>query len=137
MVDMSGLAEFFKNNMWWMSIIIVVVVSAIILAMLSMVTEGFSGEEQCEVKLFYAPWCGYCKKFAPVWDELEKKYSNNPSVKLTKVNGDEEAGKAEAEREGVEGYPTIFIYSNGEKTKYTGERDVQSIEQFLKENYLN
>lgn len=34
---------------------------------------------------FYAPWCGHCKRLAPVWDELAKAYASGDKVKISKV----------------------------------------------------
>ena len=34
---------------------------------------------------FYAPWCGHCKKLAPVWDELAEGFSHNEDITIAKV----------------------------------------------------
>lgn len=34
---------------------------------------------------FYAPWCGHCKRLAPVWDMLAEAYAKEKSVTIAKV----------------------------------------------------
>lgn len=60
------------------------------------------------VAMFYAPWCGYCKKAMPEWDRFASSYNK---CNVVKVNCDEhkELGK----RHGVKSYPTIKFLPNG------------------------
>ena len=34
---------------------------------------------------FYAPWCGHCKKLAPIWIELAGEVKSNPSITIAEV----------------------------------------------------
>jgi len=87
---------------------------------------------------FFAPWCPHCKALAPIWDELATKAEG---FKVAKVDCVSEP--AVCEDQSVSGFPTIFLYSGKESTKatvesrrmkFTGQRDVESFIQFVKEN---
>lgn len=61
---------------------------------------------------YYAPWCGFCKKMAPVYDKLATQY---PNARLVKVDFTKEHGKKLAQKAGVGGFPTFHLYENGTK----------------------
>ena len=54
---------------------------------------------------FWAPWCGPCKGFAPVY---EKASDAHPDVVFAKVNTDEEQGLAGAF--GIRSIPTLMVF---------------------------
>jgi len=81
---------------------------------------------------FYAPWCGHCKKLAPVYEEVGKTFKSDKNCVVAKVDADSE--KELGGRFGVSGFPTIkfFPKDNKEGEAYNGGRGE---EDFIK--YLN
>ena len=57
---------------------------------------------------FWASWCGPCKAFSPVIDEIAKEY---PEIKVCKVNIDEEQELAEQFK--VMSIPTLLVIKDG------------------------
>lgn len=53
---------------------------------------------------FWAPWCGPCKSFAPVFERVA---AENPDVKFVKVNTDQE--QQLAAHFGIRSIPTLMI----------------------------
>lgn len=60
---------------------------------------------------FWAPWCGPCKKMAPVFEKLSAQYGEHP--KFFKVNVDDNPELAE--RHGVSGIPCLILLRNGKE----------------------
>lgn len=82
--------------------------------------------------LFYADWCGHCKKLKPTWDETAEEVNKNGN-KMLKVN----CGKKSEEEEeimkkyNIEGYPTILVFKNGKPTDYEGDRTSEAFKEEL------
>jgi len=75
------------------------------------------------VLIFYAPWCGHCKRSMNEF----KQASTQGNGKIMLINSDEEPEAVK--KYNVSGFPTI-MKANGET--YTGGRDVSSIMDFAK-----
>ena len=82
--------------------------------------------------LFYADWCGHCKKIKPVWEETAKKV-NADEVKMIKVNCGEgnEKDQEIMKKYNIDGYPTIIKFINGKPQMYQGNRDADSFMEAL------
>uniref|UniRef100_A0A8C6UEF5 protein disulfide-isomerase n=1 Tax=Neogobius melanostomus TaxID=47308 RepID=A0A8C6UEF5_9GOBI len=78
---------------------------------------------------FYAPWCGYCKKLEPVWEDvgLELKSSGSP-VRVGKMDATAFSGMAS--EFGVRGYPTIKLLKGDLAYSYKGPRTKDDIVEF-------
>lgn len=82
------------------------------------------GGDELTLVDFWAPWCGWCQRLAPVLDGLAAEYEGR--VRFAKVNVDEHPQVAR--QYGIEGLPTLKFFRNG--------RPVQEIIGFLPEAAL-
>merc|ERR1711985_110859 len=62
---------------------------------------------------FFAPWCGHCKEFAPVYEKIGDHYQGDGSVIIAKL--DAEAHAVFAKMYKVTSYPTIKIFPKKDK----------------------
>ncbi|WCJ44369.1 Protein disulfide-isomerase [Euphorbia peplus] len=82
---------------------------------------------------FYAPWCGHCKKLAPVLDEVAVSYESDSDVLIAKL--DATANDIPSDTFDVKGYPTIFFRSaSGKMEYYDGDRTKDDIINFIEKN---
>jgi protein disulfide-isomerase A1 len=82
---------------------------------------------------YYAPWCGHCKKLAPIWDQVAADLKDVPNLVIAKFD----ATANEVEGLEVKGYPTLKFYKAGSKSSpvdFDGERGAEDIKAWLKEN---
>jgi protein disulfide-isomerase-like protein len=75
---------------------------------------------------FYAPWCGHCKKLAPILDAVAPKLKG--SMAIGKI--DCTTSKSLCTEFGVRGYPTMKFALDGDVYDYPGNRDEASILAF-------
>ena len=59
---------------------------------------------------FWAEWCGPCKMFAPVLDEIAREYDG----KITIAKMDIDANPATPVKYGIRGIPTVILYKEGQ-----------------------
>jgi thioredoxin 1 len=59
---------------------------------------------------FWAEWCGPCKMFAPVLDEIAKEYGG----KVTVAKLDIDANPSTPGKYGIRGIPTLILYKGGQ-----------------------
>jgi protein disulfide-isomerase A6 len=80
---------------------------------------------------FYAPWCGHCKKLAPIWDKLASVFKNDPNVVIANVDADKH--RDIGTKYGVSGFPTIkfFPKDNKEGKPYSSGRELPDLVKFI------
>lgn len=81
---------------------------------------------------FFAPWCGPCQAFSPVFDELATEYAGK--VDCYKVNVEEEQELARTLR--VRNIPTIIFFPKGSNPKASvGALSKNELVNIIKEDF--
>lgn len=65
-----------------------------------------------KITLYFSPHCTFCKKFKPIWDKC--KHNKSSKYHFSEINC------TDSNCDGIEGYPTVCIDINGEKTYKSG-----------------
>jgi thiol-disulfide isomerase/thioredoxin len=94
--------------------------------------EGFASASDATFTLFGTSWCGHCKQARPLMESLGSKVTiGDKAVALRFVDCDTEKEATQGYQ--IDGYPTYYLDYAGQRTKYTGGRDPQSIQAFLQQ----
>ena len=113
-----------------LSPVLMVLIALVAVAIVSkLLKEPFDASGK-NLVLYFAPWCGHCKALKPEWEKLEK--MGVKGVTIRKVNADEQ--QDEARDAGVEGFPTIILFNDGQKKVYSGARTADAIAKWASEN---
>lgn len=76
----------------------------------------------------WAPWCGPCKSFAPVFEQAAKELE--PKLRLAKLNTEQE--QAIAGRWQIRSIPTLILFKNGkESARMSGATSLANLKQWL------
>ncbi|KAK7312563.1 hypothetical protein VNO77_36510 [Canavalia gladiata] len=78
---------------------------------------------------FYAPWCGHCQALAPEYAAAATELKSD-GVVLAKVDATVE--NELAHEYDVQGFPTVFFFSDGVHKPYTGQRTKDGIVTWVK-----
>ncbi len=77
---------------------------------------------------FYADWCGPCKVFHPILDELKEEMG----AKIRVIKIDVDKNQALSSKLQVRSIPTVMIFQNGEaKWRAAGVQSLQTLKSEL------
>lgn len=92
--------------------------------------DKFITENEVVLVMFYAPWCGHCKRLLPEYIEAGSLLAEKKSaIKLAKVDATVE--NALAQEFSITGYPTLILFDKKKKVNYGGGRTANAIVDWL------
>ena len=98
-------------------------------------TSSFNLSTKNVCILFYAPWCGHCKMFKPVFIQTaEKMYPERRNIVFAAFDcADNNIDKLQTLN--ILGYPTVILFKNGKKYKvFGGNRSVDGLREFIRQS---
>ncbi len=80
---------------------------------------------------FWAPWCGPCVMFKPIFEETA---ADHPDIKFGKVNTEEPVNQMLAAQYGIMGIPTVVFLKDGQEIgRFSGAIPKPAFEEKIKE----
>ncbi|KAJ5073009.1 protein disulfide-isomerase tmx3 [Anaeramoeba ignava] len=78
---------------------------------------------------FFAPWCPHCQKLKPIFEELAQKFENH-KILFGEVNCQNNSKLCH--ENDIEGFPTLILYNDGASFKFSEERTIDNMKDFVK-----
>ena len=94
--------------------------------------EAFDNSSNGVFAMYYANWCGHCKKAKPHFQKLMDEYSGN--IKVMMIDCEDAQNKELVQSQGIKGFPTIRYYKegfSGDYSEYSGSRTYSDFIQYL------
>jgi len=96
---------------------------------------SYVGGSKPAMVMFYAPWCGHCKKLKPDWEKLGEATDCN-KVTIARIDCDNEDHAMICQNYEVQGYPTLKGFPEGddEGEDYESGRDLDSLKAYISDD---
>jgi thiol-disulfide isomerase/thioredoxin len=88
---------------------------------------GADSSDKIDVLLFKADWCGHCKNFKPVWNQLQNEFNK----KFNFITYDHGVDQEMVKKMKINGYPTIMFKDGKEIQQYNGPREYNALQSIL------
>lgn len=89
------------------------------------------------VKLYHVDWCNHCKKFMPIWDQVQKDITEHKNVfiipEVSNVYVFEKIDCTKVDQK-ITAYPTVVMYdptTNEVVGTLEGSKDYGTLKQFI------
>ncbi|KNB44580.1 hypothetical protein JH06_1832 [Blastocystis sp. subtype 4] len=89
----------------------------------------------------YAPWCGHCKRLAPIWEDIAETLDQEVNVAevvfcgMVELKIDATMQEKLARRFNVDGFPTLLLMENGFFSEFKGKREEQALIEFARAGF--
>ncbi len=88
-----------------------------------------------QVVLFYVDWCGFCRRFMPIFGEIAREYKDKYA--FTVVNCDNPENKEIVEKFHIMGFPMVFVVDNDIQHRFILHPGATGDKEILKEELDN
>ncbi|VDP04429.1 unnamed protein product, partial [Soboliphyme baturini] len=92
--------------------------------------DSFIAKQLNAIVMFYAPWCGHCKKLKPAYTEAARMLKES-SVRGTFAAIDATTNPGVSERFKLQGYPTLKYFQHGTFVMDVDERSADGLVNFM------
>ncbi|XP_057310326.1 thioredoxin domain-containing protein 5 homolog [Hydractinia symbiolongicarpus] len=82
--------------------------------------------------MFYAPWCGHCKRIQTLWDKFAEENHSRRRFKVAKVDCTQTTPLCASES--IKAYPTLRLFNDHKKYTYKGNRNIAGLNEFVNMN---
>ena len=81
--------------------------------------------------MFYAPWCGHCKRLMPTFDEFAEGYGDGQKLNVGRINCDEGDNSNLCTSYDVSGFPTVLYLNKDSFYEFRSDRTIEGLRKFI------